>query len=101
MQTEIYCIPKTKFDKYNKGLISEIGKDINPIISFWNVLFPTTHLRPNPDIMAREFIIELPIPKWKRRWQRIAIKMFNFKIGRIHVITICKDGDIKRFNYDE
>jgi len=58
-----------------------------PVFEFWNLMFPTIHLRHNPDINAIEIMIEVPLVSWKQVWQDYAMKLFNRRIGKYNIIT--------------
>ena len=97
MQTAVYWIPKKKtdFGKWTRGFQMETAKQpVDPIWTFWNPLFPTQYLRNNPDINSRWIMIEVPLPRWKQICQNIAFRLFNFQIGRLHVITDNSDPTI-------
>jgi hypothetical protein len=94
VETKVILI--TNPTKYTVGLCRE--KPYNTLFKFWNPFFPTSYLKPTlpfcimeeaDDLHIKHNIemIEEPLPNWKLKWRKICLKLFNFRILNIEVIT--------------
>jgi hypothetical protein len=100
MTTRIYIIEKIDYLPNIKGLMTE-ENPLKPRYSFWNRCFPCQMLSHNPDINSEYMMIEVKLPRWKRKWQKLMFKIFNFKIGKYHVKTGRLDNSILPYNYND
>ena len=98
MRTEVYILKPIKYPRHMKGEWSEQPMAL-PIISFWNKLFPAVYLRHNPDLTSPKFMIQLPLSPFKHMVYERMRRIFNFKIGSIHVISDDSDSTIDKDYY--
>jgi hypothetical protein len=95
METRVYILKKTR--SQTKGLSRE-RTSRNPKFRFWNFLFPRTYLKASGSIGDDIWMIEQPMSKFSLIWRRAMMKIFNFKIGRVLVLTNPNhDPEIRRY----
>ena len=93
METRVYILQKSR--SQTKGLNSE-RTSIKPRIKFWNLLFPPSYVKPSESIGDDQWMVEMPMSKFFLLWRKVMMKLFNFKLGRVLVLTNC-DPEIRKY----
>lgn len=95
METRVYILKKTR--SQTKGLSRE-RTSRNPKFKFWNFLFPPSYLKASGSIGDDQWMVEMPMSKFFLLWRKVMTKLFNFKIGRVLVLTNPNhDPEIRRY----